>query len=235
MTFRLLIAEDARDVADVVAFAARMTWPGCHVTIAADGAEALQSFADDPPDLVVLDVEMPKLNGFEVCQRIRATSQVPILMLTVRESTLDKVRALDLGADDYLSKPFDHLELLARLRALVRRATVAEIEPRPAVTVGELRLDFTTHEVRAGGEKIHLTSTEYRLLEELVRNAGIVLTHRVLLDRVWGPEYAGDAQYLKVFVRRLRQKLGDDAAHPRYIQTEWGIGYRFVQFPTGHA
>ena len=235
MTFKLLIAEDARDVAEVVAFGARMTWPACQVTIAADGAEALQSFADDPPDLVVLDVEMPKLNGFEVCQRIRATSQVPILMLTVRESTLDKVRALDLGADDYLTKPFDHLELLARLRALVRRATVAEIEPRPAVTVGELRLDFTTHEVRAGGEKIHLTSTEYRLLEELVRNAGIVLTHRVLLDRVWGPEYAGDAQYLKVFVRRLRQKLGDDAAHPRYIQTEWGIGYRFVQFPTGHA
>ena len=234
MTFRLLIAEDARDVADVVAFAARMTWPGCHVTIAADGAEALQSFADDPPDLVVLDVEMPKLNGFEVCQRIRTTSEAPILMLTVRASTLDKVRALDLGADDYLTKPFDHLELLARLRALMRRATVAEIEPGPAVAVGELRLDFTTHEVRVGGEMVHLTSTEYRLLEELVRNAGIVLTHRVLLDRVWGPEYARDAQYLKVFVRRLRQKLGDDATHPRYIQTEWGIGYRFVQLPNAH-
>ena len=234
MTFKLLIAEDARDVAEVVAFGARMTWPGCQVTIAADGAEALQSFADDPPDLVVLDVEMPKLNGFEVCQRIRATSEVPILMLTMRDSTLDKVRALDLGADDYLTKPFDHLELLARLRALVRRATVAEIEPGPAVMVGELRLDFTTHEVCVGGEIIHLTSTEYRLLEELVRNAGLVLTHRVLLDRVWGPGYAGDAQYLKVFVRRLRQKLGDDAAHPRYIQTEWGIGYRFVQLPNAH-
>jgi DNA-binding response OmpR family regulator len=235
MTFKLLIAEDARDVAEVVAFGARMTWPGCQVTIAADGAEALQSFADDPPDLVVLDVEMPKLNGFEVCQRIRATSEAPILMLTVRESTLDKVRALDLGADDYLTKPFDHLELLARLRALVRRARAGAIEPGPALTVGELHLDFTTHEVRVGGEMIHLTSTEYRLLEELVRNAGIVLTHRVLLDRVWGPEYGGDAQYLKVFVRRLRQKLGDDAAHPRYIQTEWGIGYRFVQPPNAHA
>jgi len=235
MTFRMLIAEDARDVADVVAFGARMTWPGCHVTIAADGAEALQSFTDDPPDLVVLDVEMPKLNGFEVCQRIRATSNVPILMLTVRDSTLDKVRALDLGADDYLTKPFDHLELLARLRALVRRARAGEIEPGPMLTVGELHLDFTTHEVRVGDKIVRLTSTEYRLLEELVRHAGIVLTHRVLLDRVWGPEYTGDAQYLKVFVRRLRQKLGDDAAHPRYIQTEWGIGYRFVQSPTGHS
>ena len=234
MTFKLLIAEDARDVAEVVAFGARMTWPGCQVTIAADGAEALQSFADEPPDLVVLDVEMPKLNGFEVCQRIRATSQAPILMLTVRESTLDKVRALDLGADDYLTKPFDHLELLARLRALVRRARAGAIEPGPALTVGELHLDFTTHEVRVGSELIHLTSTEYRLLEELVRHAGLVLTHRVLLDRVWGPEYGGDAQYLKVFVRRLRQKLGDDAAHPRYIQTEWGIGYRFVQLPNAH-
>jgi two-component system, OmpR family, KDP operon response regulator KdpE len=235
MSFKLLIAEDARDVAEVVAFGARMAWPGCQVTIAADGAEALQVFTEDPPDLVVLDVEMPKVNGFEVCQRMRVTSQVPILMLTVRDSTLDKVRALDLGADDYLTKPFDHLELLARLRALVRRSRFAEIVPGPALTVGELHLDFTTHEVRVRDEVVHLTSTEYRLLEELVRNAGIVLTHRVLLDRVWGPEYGGDTQYLKVFVRRLRQKLGDDAAHPRYIQTEWGIGYRFVQLPTGHA
>ena len=234
MTLKLLIAEDARDVAEVVALGARMTWPDCQVTIAAGGAEALQYFIEQLPDLVVLDITMPPPDGLEVCRRIRELSEVPILMLTVRESTLDKVRALDLGADDYLTKPFDHLELLARLRALVRRARVAEIEPGPALTVGQLHLDFTTHEVRVGGEIIHLTSTEYRLLEERVRHAGIVLTHRVLLDRVWGPEYAGDAHYLKVFVRRLRQKLGDDATHPRYIQTEWGIGYRFVQLPNAH-
>ena len=228
MTLRLLIAEDARDVADVIAFGARMMWPDCQVTVAGSGKEALQRFAAVQPDLVVLDVSMPPPDGFDVCQKIRESSQVPILMLTVRDGTLDKVRALDLGADDYLTKPFDHLELLARLRALVRRATSPPTGQMQATTVGDLCLDPSAHEVRVKGEAIKLTSTEYRLLEELMRNAGSVLPHALLLERVWGPEYVGEPQYLKVFVRRLRQKLGDDAKQPRYIQTEWGIGYRFI-------
>jgi DNA-binding response OmpR family regulator len=149
-------------------------------------------------------------------------------MLTVRDGTLDKVRALDLGADDYLTKPFDHLELLARLRALLRRASRTPATPEPCIAVGDLSLDYTTHEVRVRGEVIRLTSTECRLLEELVRHAGTVLSHRHLLEQVWGPGYVGDAHYLKVFVRRLRRKLGDDAERPRYIRTEWGIGYRFI-------
>ena len=228
MTLKLLIAEDARDVAEVVAFGARMTWPDCRVTIAADGKEALGRFEEEHPDLVVLDVSMPPPDGFEVCRRIREISQVPILMLTVRDSTLDKVRALDLGADDYLTKPFDHLELMARLRALVRRASSSPPRSGLSFAAGDFSLDYFTREVRVRGEVVRLTSTEYRLLEELVRHAGTVLPHRVLLERVWGPQYVEDTHYLKVFVRRLRQKLGDDTEYPRYIHTDWGIGYRFV-------
>jgi DNA-binding response OmpR family regulator len=172
---------------------------------------------------------MPPPDGFEVCRRIRETSQVPILMLTVRQSTLDKVRALDFGADDYLTKPFDHLELQARLRALVRRAYAAPEEPTPDFTSGDLSIDFTLREVRVKGEVVHLTHTEYRILEELVRHAGSVVPHQLLFDRVWGSAVTGDTSHLKVYIRRLRQKLGDAAEQPRYIQTEWGFGYRFIR------
>jgi DNA-binding response OmpR family regulator len=149
-------------------------------------------------------------------------------MLTVRDATIDKIRALDLGADDFVTKPFDHLELVARLRALVRRSQGPSLTAVPDFAAGELTISFASRSVRVRGEEVKLTPTEFRLLEELIRHAGMVLTHQVLLDRVWGPEWIGDQNYLKVFVRRLRQKLGDDAEHPRYIQTEWGIGYRFL-------
>ena len=226
MTLKLLIAEDARDVAEVVALGARMTWPDCQVTIAAGGAEALQYFIEQLPDLVVLDITMPPPDGLEVCRRIRELSEVPILMLTVRDATLDKIRALDFGADDYLTKPFDPLELLARLRALLRRAS--RRPSGPTFTVGDFSLDFATQEVRIRDKVVQLTTIEYRLLEELVRHCGSVLSHQVLLERVWGPEYMRETRYLKVIVQRLRQKLGDDPEHPRYIQTVWGTGYRFI-------
>jgi two-component system, OmpR family, KDP operon response regulator KdpE len=228
MTFKLLIADDARDIAEVIAFAVRLDWPECVVSIATDGQEALRCFAQEQPDLVILDVSMPAPDGFEVCQRIREASPVPILMLTVHARTQDKVRALDLGADDYLTKPFNHLELLARLRALVRRATGQLVPSSTSFTAGDLALDVATHTVQVGEKVVHLTATEYRLLEELMRHAGRVLSHQFLLKQVWGPEYIGDTHYLKVFVRRLRQKLDDDTEHPRYIQTAWGTGYRFV-------
>ena len=229
MTLQLLIADDDPSIARVVAFGAQMTWPGCRVTVAADGTEALRRFAEERPDLVVLDVEMPPPDGFTVCRRIRETaSSVPILMLTVRTGTLDKVRALDLGADDYLTKPFDHLELLARLRALLRRAQ-REVEAASApLSVGEITLDTATRTACVRGAAVPLTSTESRLLEELMRHAGRTLPHQYLLQQVWGPEYTAEAHYLKVFVGRLRHKLGDDPEHPRYIQTEWGTGYRFI-------
>ena len=227
MTPRLLIAEDARDVAEVVAFAARTAWPGCEVTLAASGAEALRRFGEREPDLVVLDVSMPPPDGFEVLRRIRESSRVPILMLTVRDATLDKVRALDLGADDYLTKPFDHRELLARLRALLRRATTEPGPPGPEIAAGDLAMNPATREVLVADREVRLTPTEYRLLELLVRHRGTVLPHRYLLERVWGPAYAGDTHYLKVFVGRLHRKI-DVPGMPRYVRSERGIGYRFV-------
>ena len=205
-----------------------MAWPDCEVTVASSGREALGRFEEEQPDLVILDVSMPPPDGFEVCRLIRESSQVPILMLTVRDTTLDKVRALDLGADDYLTKPFDHLELLARLRALLRRSSGPSVLPGPDFDLGDLSLDSDTHEVRVRGEVVRLTSTEYRLLEVLVRHAGTVLPHRYLLEQVWGPEYVGADHYLKVFVGRLHRKLDKDPAQPRYIRSEWGVGYRFV-------
>ncbi|HEV2460996.1 MAG TPA: response regulator transcription factor [Ktedonobacterales bacterium] len=230
MPLKLLVADDARDVADIVAFGARLVWPDCAVTVARDGATALAAFAEERPDLVVLDVAMPQPDGFEVCRRIRAVSPVPILMLTVRDATVDKIRALDLGADDYLTKPFDHLELLARLRALVRRATdlPTPTQARERFVLDDFILDYATHEVHVAQVLVRLTSTEYRLLEELVRHAGTVLTHQHLLERVWGSAYVNDTQYLKVFVQRLRHKLGDDPRRPRFIHTQWGIGYQFT-------
>jgi two-component system KDP operon response regulator KdpE len=231
MALTLLIADDARDVAEIVAFGARMVWPDCTTHIVGDGQSALTCFAAEPIDLVVLDVAMPAPDGFEVCRRIRRISQVPILMLTVHDATVDKVRALDLGADDYLTKPFDHMELLARLRALVRRSasqSTAASAQQGTFVRGDITLDYATHEVRLAGALIALTRTEYRLLEVLVSNAGTVLSHRQLLERVWGPEYVHDTHYLKVFMQRLRRKLGDDPRRPQYIHTEWGTGYAFT-------
>jgi DNA-binding response OmpR family regulator len=209
-----------------------MTWPRCVINTASDGDEALRLFDRVQPDLVILDISMPPPDGFQVCRQIRETSKVPVIMLTGHSSTADKIKAFDLGADDYLTKPFDPLELVVRMRALVRRTSdaVVQVSPgqAPDVVMGDFSLNMLTHEVRVRGDIVHLTSTEYKLLEEMVRHAGTVLPHDMLIQRVWGAEYAGEERYLKVFVRRLRRKLGDDSKEPRYIQTEWGVGYRFV-------
>jgi len=222
----ILIA-DSFDTAEMIACSARLAWPACAVGIADTGADALEAFADLQPDLVILDVGIPHPDGYEVCQQIRAVSDVPILILTERSAIMDKVRGFDLGVDDYLTKPFDRLELIARMRALVRLTSKSTTD-NTTLSVGNLTLDDTTHQVRLQGEQVSLTSTEYRLLELLVRHAGQVLPHQQLLEQLWGEAYRTDIHYLKVFVRRLRQKLDDDATHPRYIQTEWGIGYRFM-------
>jgi DNA-binding response OmpR family regulator len=224
---QVLIVEDETGIARAVAYGVRMTWPDCQVHIAATGAEALARFAETPLDLVVLDVELPPPDGFTLCRHIRERSAVPILMLTVRARVEDKVRALDLGADDYLVKPFDHVELLARLRALVRRAQSSG-RASSLLTVEDVTLNPATHELHVRGERVALTTTEYRLLEVLMQHAGTALPHQYLLREVWGPEYHREVQYLRVFVRRLRQKLGDTGEPPRYIQTVWNTGYRFT-------
>lgn len=203
-----------------------MTWPEATIATAGSGNEALSAFSEQHPDLVILDVNMPPPDGYMVCEQIRNMSDVPILMLSVRDSINDKMRGFDLGADDYLTKPFDHMELIARIRALVRRANNQMLNDVPEPEC--VSIDEPTRTAVVGGRRIMLTSKEFRLLSFLIGQAGTVLSHQQILENVWGEGYRHEIHYLKVFVRRLRRKLGDDAAQPRYIQTEWGVGYRFV-------
>ena len=199
---------------------------GYRVLTVATGSEALEKVAGDAPDAVVLDLMLPGMDGFEICTRIREFSTMPILMLTAKGELGDKIRGLDLGADDYLTKPFAPEELTARLRAVLRRTGLSE-EPRgqPIFRCGELTIDFSQRQVSVDGREIKLAPTEYKLLYQLATNAGRVLLHEDLLRRVWGPEYRDETEYLWVYVRYLRQKIERDASHPRYLLSEPGIGY----------
>ena len=182
----------------------------------------------EQPDLVLLDISMPGMDGYETLRQIREFSDVPVIMLTARDSVLDKVKGLELGADDYVTKPFDHLELLARVKAVLRRLDMPQPASRaPSFVSDELAVDFASRQVRLRGEPVPLTNIEYKLLYHLVRNAGRVLPHETLLAKVWGREYVDEIDYLRVYVRRLRRKLEDDPDRPRHILTERGVGYRF--------
>lgn len=198
---------------------------GYEVLTASDGVEALQTLEKELPDLVILDIMMPRMDGFEVCRRIREWSPVPIIMLSVRGDEGDKVKCLDLGADDYITKPFAAKELIARVGAVLRRHQLGEEKPEPSFKSGELIVDFAGHKVTLAGQEIALTATEYGILSCMARNAGQLVTHDTILRRVWGEEYQGERHLLKVNINRLRQKLGDDARNPRYILTRHGIGY----------
>ena len=207
---------------------------GFNVVTAGNGMEALQALdAGDAIDLVVLDVMMPELDGFETLRRIRAESSVPVIFVTVRGDEADRVAGLDLGADDYLTKPFSPRELVSRIRALFRRADLSVIEatepPRLQEVVVDdwLTIDFDQSCVVAGSKEMRLRPTEYRLLYQLVSNPGQLLSHDTLLERVWGPEYRGEHQYVRTYVTYLRQKLERDPRNPEYILSERGLGYRF--------
>lgn len=218
---KALIVDDDRILADVVAFALRRE--GFQVFQAYDGQAALQSWADEKPDLVVLDVNLPKMDGFTVCQRIRKEADTPIIMLTVRGEEDDIVHGLELGADDYISKPFSPRQLVARAHAVLRRSGQTSF-PAPS-QVGDLTLSPTRREVRIGsGENIALTPLEGRLLGYLMVNAGQVLPIEAIIDYVWGPQ-GGDRDMLRQLVRRLRSKIEPDPAHPIYITTIPGLGY----------
>ncbi len=199
------------------------------LSTAGNGETALEALQRSPVDLVILDLGLPGIDGREVISRVRTWSEVPIIVLSVRESQAEKVGALDAGADDYLTKPFAMDELLARMRA-VRRRSAGE-EPAPVLRFAELELDRGRQRVRRGGEDLRLTPTEYRLLETMAANPGKLLTHRWLLQKVWGPAYGEESHYLRVFVRQLRRKLSDDPAAPRFIVTEPGLGYRWKMEP----
>ena len=223
---RILVADDELSI--IKFLRANLEARGYEVLAAIDGAEALQTFEMELPDLVILDIMMPKIDGFEVCRQLREWSQVPIIMLSARGDVSDKVKCLDLGADDYITKPFGKDELIARVRAVLRRTEVVAIVPtQPSFASGDLHISFAQRRVTVAGKEVRLTPTEYSLLQELVLNAGKVLTHTHLLNKVWGTEYREDTQYLHVFVRRLRTKLEADPKNPRYITTVPGVGYQF--------
>ena len=204
---------------------------GYEVLTASDGQEALRLLFAHKPDLVLLDVMMPKMNGWQTCSRIREVSDVPIIMLTGKQkSEADIVRGLDCGADDYLLKPVGSKELAARVGAALRRAELPSfLEYRRGVTYSDdfLTVDITERKVNVDGERVRLTPTEFRLLAVLVQNAGHVLTHKQLLEKVWGWEYIDDLDYVRIFIWHLRQKIEPDPSHPRYIITEPGVGYCF--------
>ena len=226
---RILVVDDAPDVVESVRLGFTLQWRDVEVLGAGTGEQALDVVERERPDIVLLDVGLPGVDGFGVLREIRLFSDVPVVMLTARDDAIDKVKGLELGADDYVTKPFNHLELMARVRAVLRRHEMPPPTSRaPSFRALDLEVDFAAHEVRLRGERLDLTPTEYKLLYHLVRNSGHVLQHGTLLAKVWGREYLDEVDYLRVYVRRLRDKLGDDPDHPRYIRTERGLGYRFI-------
>lgn len=197
---------------------------------ASNGLDALEKLRENLPDLVVLDVMMPEMDGFETLRAIREVSTVPVIMLTVRQNEQDRIHGLDLGADDYIAKPFNPRELLSRIRALLRRSLMPPPSRKTEIVVdSDLKIDFSRREVLVRDKKVALRPTEYRLLYHLVSNAGRLLTHETLLSKVWGREYRDEAHYLRLYITYLRQKLEKDPAHPQYILTERGVGYRFKE------
>ncbi len=223
----ILVVDDERHIVQFTAM--NLQVEGFDVATASNGMEAMDLLSERPDiDLVVLDVMMPEMDGFETLRRIRAASSVPVIFVTVRGDEADRVAGLDLGADDYLTKPFSPRELVSRIRALFRRIEAAEPPRLQEVVVDDwLTINFDRSVVLTGGEEVHLRPTEYRLLYQLVNNAGQLMGHDTLLERVWGAEYRGEHQYVRTYVTYLRQKLERDPRSPEYILSERGLGYRF--------
>src|SRR5438309_3287355 len=229
---RILIIDDDADILQALGLSLNFRWPECEVISARDGEDGLQAFRKHHPDVVVLDIGLPGLSGLDVLRVIRDESSTPVLMLTARNQEADIVRALEMGADDYVSKPAGYLELTARIQSLLRRSQAPPI-PVPALQTyshGGLTIHFPSRDVEVDGRSIPLTNTEYRLLYHLVRNAGRIVSHRDLLQTAWGSDSYGE-DVVRVYVSRLRAKIEPDPAHPRYIVTKSGLGYLFVGEP----
>jgi two-component system KDP operon response regulator KdpE len=224
---RILIVDDEPQITRVLRRS--LTTHGYDVRVASDGLAALQTFGDWPPDLVVTDLSMPGTDGLQLCRNLRAISQVPIIVLSVRGEESTKVQALDAGADDYITKPFGIDELLARIRAALRRAQTSKTDDAasPVLEVGNFRLDLENRNVAVNGAEVHLTPKEYDLMVYLISHPGKVLTHHTLLSAIWGGESVEQTEYLRVFIGQLRKKIEPEPSTPRYILTEPWIGYRF--------
>lgn len=223
---RILIVEDETALAEPLAYLLELE--GYETAHAADGNAAVRMFESDGADLVLLDLMLPGRSGTEVCRHIRQTSQVPIIMVTAKDSEVDTIVGLELGADDYVTKPYSTRELVARIRAVLRRRAVGdEDEDDAVVEIGRVRLDSDSHSVHVAGEEVAMPLREFELLEYLMRNAGRVLTRGQLIDRVWGSDYFGDTKTLDVHIKRLRAKIEEDPSNPTCVVTLRGLGYRF--------
>ena len=222
---RVLVVEDEQSISDALAYMLRRE--GFEVAVTADGLAALAEFDRAGADLVLLDLMLPGLSGTEVCRTLRSRSRVPVIMLTAKDSEIDKVVGLELGADDYVTKPFSMRELIARIRAVLRRGGELEALETGVIEAGPARMDVERHIVAVNGVTVPLPLKEFDLLEILMRNAGRVLTRGQLIDRVWGSDYVGDTKTLDVHVKRLRAKIEEDPANPRHIVTVRGLGYKF--------
>ena len=225
---RVLIVEDEESLADPLAFLLRKE--GFDVTIAGDGPTALENFESEGADIVLLDLMLPGMSGTDVCKRLQQTSSVPVIMVTARDSEIDKVVGLELGADDYVTKPYSARELIARIRAVLRRGAEVDTDPGIDISVleaGPVRMDVERHTVTVRGEQVTLPLKEFDLLEYLLRNSGRVLTRGQLIDRVWGADYVGDTKTLDVHVKRLRSKIEADPGKPVHLVTVRGLGYKF--------
>lgn len=222
---RILVVEDEESLSEAIAFL--LSKEGFEVEIASTGPAAIEKFELNGADLILLDLMLPGLSGTEVCRQIRTKSAVPIIMLTAKDSEIDKVVGLELGADDYVTKPYSSRELIARIRAVLRRGEMIESNTEVGIlTVGPVRLDIDRHIITVNGLPVSLPLKEFELLEFLMRNAGRVLTRMQLIDRVWGSDYVGDTKTLDVHIKRLRAKIEKDPANPEFIQTVRGMGYK---------
>mgnify|MGYP002577991833 CR=1 FL=1 len=218
---KILVVDDERPISDIIKF--NLTKEGYEVVTAFDGREALEQFEAEKPDLVILDLMLPELDGLEVAKEIRKTSHTPIIMLSAKDSEFDKVIGLEIGADDYVTKPFGMMELMSRIKAVLRRSAKGSVSSEDTFEIGEIRLDPKKHEVTVHGEVVNLTLKEYELLKRLMKNSNIVLTRDQLLEDIWGYDFDGETRTVDVHVRTLRQKLGDAGEQ---IETVRGVGYR---------
>ena len=221
----VLVVDDEKTLVKALAF--NLEKEGFRVETAYDGKEALEKVFELKPDIVVLDLMLPEVDGFEVCRRIRKKLEIPIIMLTARSEDIDKVLGLELGADDYLTKPFNSRELVARIKAILRRSIVRDEESKKVIQIGKLQVDLLQHRARLGDQEISLTSKEFALLSFLVANAGNVYSREQLLEQVWGYDYYGDVRTVDVHIRHLREKIERDPGNPELIITVWGTGYKF--------
>ncbi|MBO5057066.1 MAG: response regulator transcription factor [Lachnospiraceae bacterium] len=226
MAKKILVVDDEKLIVKGIRFS--LEQDGMEVDCAYDGEEALQKIKDNEYDIILLDVMLPKLNGFEVCQQVREFSSVPIVMLTAKGEDMDKILGLEYGADDYITKPFNILEVKARIKAIIRRTAPKKKEEAKVIESGDMRLDCDGRRVYVAGKEINLTAKEFELLELLILNPNKVYSRENLLKLIWGVDYPGDVRTVDVHIRRLREKIEDNPSEPKYVHTKWGVGYYFA-------